>query len=392
MAEKSMKRFGSCVALLVLCWSGAAFGWNGIAEKKVFEMPTYTTVGGKTIRNLRVGYESYGTLNADGSNAILICQFFSGNSHAAGRYSAEDKSPGYWDDVIGDGKPFDTSKYFVLSVDTLANLNVRDPNTVTTGPASIDPETGKPYGMRFPVVTIEDFVHVQKALADRLGIRRFHAVAGASMGSMQAMQWAASYPDMVQRAIPVIAVGLDADPYLVATMQLWSAPIRLDRNWNNGDYYGAAEPVEGLAAAMSLVTVGARSPAWARAQFGRRWADNARDPGAAFDNRYAIEAGVEAMALDRARQYDANAFLYLAKAVQLYDITDILPRVRASTLWLAARSDLLTLPEYIRRALEPMQANRTPVQFYEIEGDGGHVDGIVQIGTMSETLRIFLED
>jgi homoserine O-acetyltransferase/O-succinyltransferase len=387
-----MNRWASGLALLLCCWVGAASAWDGIARKKVFEMPSYTTVGGKTIRNLRVGYESYGTLNADGSNAILICQFFSGNSHAAGRYSPEDKAPGYWDEVIGDGKPFDTQKFFVLSVDSLANLNVRDPNTVTTGPASIDPETGKPYGMRFPVVTIEDFVRVQKALADALGIKSFHAVAGASMGSMQTMQWAASYPDMVKRAIPVIAAGLDTDPYLVATMRLWSAPIRLDRHWNNGDYYGATEPVEGLAAAMSLVTVGARAPGWARAQFGRRWADNARDPAASFDNRYAIEAAVDAMALERARQYDANSFLYLTKAVQLYDITDLLTRVRAPTLWLAARSDLLPLPEYSRRALEPMQANRTPVQFYEIDGDGGHVDGIVQIGTMSETLRLFLED
>lgn len=387
-----MKRIGAGLLLWLLCWAGIAAGYDGMVEKKVFEMPAYTTVGDKTIRNVRVGYESYGKLNAEGTNAILICQFFSGNSHAAGRYAADDKSPGYWDAVIGDGKPFDTARYFVLSVDTLANLNTRDPKTVTTGPASIDPQTGKPYGMRFPIVTIEDFVRVQKALADSLGIKSFHAVAGASMGSMQAVQWSATYPDQVRRVIPVIAAGLDTDPYLIATMQLWSAPIRLDRNWNNGDYYGGKPPLEGLAAALRMVTVGARAPGWARTEFGRKWADNAKNPAAGFDNQYAIEAAVDRMALERANQYDANSFLYLTKAVQLFDITDVLPRVRAPTMWLAARSDLLTLPEYSRRALEPMLANRTPVQFYEIDGDGGHVDGITRIDTMSEALRFFLED
>src|SRR4029453_8234194 len=137
------------------------------------------------MKNVRVGYETYGTLNGVGDNVILICHFYSGNSHAAGKYKAGDAAPGYWDAIIGAGKPIDTDKFFVVSSDTLANLNVKDPNTITTGPASINPDTGKPYAMSFPIVTIRDFVNVQKALLDSLGVKTLHAVMGASMGALR---------------------------------------------------------------------------------------------------------------------------------------------------------------------------------------------------------------
>src|SRR4051812_32828672 len=175
-----------------------------IVEKKTFEMPSYTTVAGATIKQIKIGWESAGTLNADKSNAILITHFFTANSHAFGKYAASDPAPGYWNAIIGPGKAIDTNKYFVLSSDTLVNLNVKAPNVVTTGPASINPDTGKPYGMSFPIVTFRDFVNVQKALVESLGIRKLKAVAGASMGALQAYEWAASYPEMVDRIVAVI--------------------------------------------------------------------------------------------------------------------------------------------------------------------------------------------
>ena len=131
---------------------------------------SYTTTGGATIRQVRVGWESYGTLNEARDNAILVTHFFSANSHAAGKYHPDDAEPGYWNAIIGPGKPLDTNRYCIISSDTLVNLNAKDPNTITTGPATIDPATGKPYGMSFPIVTIRDFVNVQKALLDHLGI------------------------------------------------------------------------------------------------------------------------------------------------------------------------------------------------------------------------------
>ncbi|MFL5209831.1 MAG: homoserine O-acetyltransferase, partial [Microvirga sp.] len=238
-----------------------------IVEKKTFELPHYTTAGGATIKGVKVGWESYGELNADRSNAILVTHFFSGTSHAAGKYKPEDRAPGYWDPIIGPGKAIDTNRYFVISSDTLVNLSPKDPNVVTTGPATIDPATGKPYGLAFPVVSIRDFVNVQKALLDSLGIRKLKAVVGASMGALQAYEWAVAYPEMVDRIVPVIGAA-GGDAYLGAWVEVWGAPIRLDPKWKGGAYDPQDPPKEGLAAALKVVTLHAQGPEWAAKNFG----------------------------------------------------------------------------------------------------------------------------
>src|SRR5712692_5156309 len=212
---------------LALPFGAAAQTADLIVAKKTFELPGYTTAGGQTIKSVKIGWEAAGTLNADKSNAVLITHFFSGTGHAFGKYAASDAVPGYWDAIIGPGKAIDTDKYYVLSSDTLVNLNVKAGNVVTTGPASINPDTGKPYGMAFPVVSIKDFVRVQKALIENLGIKKLAAVVGASMGALQAYEWAASHPDMVERIIAVIGTP-GADPYLIGWLDLWAEPIRLD--------------------------------------------------------------------------------------------------------------------------------------------------------------------
>jgi homoserine O-acetyltransferase len=189
-----LRTLGLAVLGIALAVAGPAAAYDGIVEKKTFSMASYTTRGGKTIKDVKVGWESYGKLNDARDNVILVTHFFSGNSHAAGKYAAGDAAPGYWDGIIGAGKPIDTDRFFVISSDTLVNLSTKDPRTITTGPASIDPDTGKPYGMRFPVVTMRDFVEVQKALLESLGIRKLHAVVGASMGALQAFEWAAAHP------------------------------------------------------------------------------------------------------------------------------------------------------------------------------------------------------
>ena len=186
-----------------------------IVEKKTFELPQYMTRSGAQLKRVRVGWESYGTLDRERSNAILVTHYFSATSHAAGRYTAHDVLPGYWDAIIGPGKTIDTNRFFVLSSDTLVNLNARDTQVITTGPASIDPETGARYGMGFPIVSIHDFIQLQKALVESLGIKRLHAIVGPSMGALQAYQWAQSYPDMVGRIMPVIGAA-GGDPFLIA--------------------------------------------------------------------------------------------------------------------------------------------------------------------------------
>src|SRR5512134_219317 len=158
------------VALLPVLLIGlpAAAQDVGLVEKKVFTLPAYTTVGGQTIQDVRLGYETYGKLNPNGDNAVFIAHFYSGTSHAAGKYKETDLAPGYWNAVIGPGKAIDTARYFVVSADTFANLNTKDPYVITTGPASINPATGKPYGLSFPIVTMRDSVRVHKALLDSL--------------------------------------------------------------------------------------------------------------------------------------------------------------------------------------------------------------------------------
>ena len=290
------------IAIVLTLLPGAAFAQTGdlIVEKKTFELPSYTTVAGATIKSVKIGWESAGTLNADKSNAILITHYFSGTSHAFGKYAPSDAAAGYWDAIIGPGKAIDTRKYFVFSSDTLVNLNVNAANVVTTGPASINPDTGQRYGMSFPVVSFKDFVNVQKALVESLGIRRLRAVVGASGGGFQAYEWAASYPEMVDRIVPVISTPR-ADPYLIGWLDAWARPIRLDPKWNGGDYYDKEPPLEGLKAALKLVTLQAFQWEWAAKTFGPGPAEESKDPAKAMDNQFKIESGLE-NSCSRARQ------------------------------------------------------------------------------------------
>jgi homoserine O-acetyltransferase len=368
-----------------------------IVEKKTFAMPSYTTVGGATIPDVKIGWESYGRLNAARDNVVIVPHFFSGNSNAAGRYRADQPAPGYWDAIIGPGKAIDTDKYFVVSADSLVNLNTRDGVTVTTGPASIDPSTGKPYGMRFPIVTMRDFVNVQKALLDSLGVTSVHAAVGASMGSMQALEWAAAFPDFVKRVVPVIGVG-EADAYTIARLAVWAQPILLDPNFKNGDWYGGPEPTNGLALALKMVTLDARAHGWADATFGRRWADATKNPLAAWDNRFAIDATLDQVSLARARVSDANHFVYLVRANQLFvtghqnNLEEGLGRIKARALFIPAESDLLLLPGYAQKAVDTLKRQGKQADLIAIPGNGGHLDGVLALTRVADKLKAFLDE
>jgi len=382
-----------CATLLaiLLLGAGPVQAFDGPVEKKVFTLPSYTTAAGKTIRNVRVGYETYGTLNAAGDNAIFVAHFFTGSSHAAGKYQASDAAAGYWDPIIGSGKPIDTDKYFVISADTLTNLNTRDPNVTTTGPATIDPDTGKPYGMSFPVVALRDSVRVHKALVDSLGVKKLHAAAGASGGSIQAMEWAALYPGFVERVVHVIGPGFDIHPYIVEMLDVWVTPIRLDPKWNNGDYYGRDEPADGVANALKIVTITTRHFGWATTTFGYRWADAAKNPADAMGNLYAIEDALGKAGAARAKTADANAMLYTAKANQLYRLTeDEIKGVKAKILFVPARSDLVFPPELSQRAADRYRAQGGVAEVAVIDGDGGHLDGVFNVAKQGEAIRAFL--
>ena len=358
-----------------------------IVEKKVFELPSYTTEGGQTIKNVRIGWESYGTLNADKSNAILITHFFSATSHAAGKYAASDAVPGYWDAIIGPGKAIDTDKYFVLSSDTLVNLNANTPNVVTTGPASVNPDTGKPYGLSFPIVTIRDMVGVQKALVDTLGIKKLRAVVGASMGGLQAFEWAVNYPDAIERIVPVISAA-GGDAFLTAWLDVWGQPIKLDPKWNGGDYYGREAPNAGLAGALKVVSLHANQADWANATFGLAPAAPAKAPGAAMDNQFKIEAALEAGGKARAAGADANHFLYLVKANQLAAADPA--KVKVPTLLVSSPNDLVFPPAWVERTAGAIAANGTKVQRASVAGPNGHLNGVLHINQAGPAIAEFL--
>ena len=380
------------LGLAISIAAASAGAYEPLVEKKTFTIPEFTTRGGATIKNMTLGWEDYGSLSDAKDNVIMVTHYFSGNSHAAGRYTADDKAPGYWDAIIGSGKPLDTDKYYVISVDTPVNLGVHNPKVVTTGPASIDPDTGKPYGMDFPILTIRDFVETQKALLDQLGIDKLHAVMGASMGSLQAYEWAAAYPGMVERLIPVIGSGW-ADGDLIAWLNIWSAPIKLDPNWNGGDYYGGKPPLAGLSEALKIVTLHAQNPEWSNGVFGRAWAEEAKDPAAAFDNLYKIEAAAGA----RAKTSDANHFLYLAKANQLFytghgeSLYDGLLAINCPVLIIHTDEDLVFPGNAVRETAAILRAGGAPVQVVELEGTRGHLDGVLSIAQAGPQIRALLE-
>lgn len=384
-----------CVGKIVLAsvlalGAGISHAYDKLVEKKVFSLPSYTTVGGKAIQAVRVGYETYGTLNAAGDNAIFIAHFYSGTSHAAGKYKESDAAPGYWNAIIGPGKPIDTDKYFVVSADTLSNLNTKDPMVTTTGPSSINPATGRPYGLSFPVVTMRDSVQVHRALLDSLGVKKLHAVAGASGGSVQAMEWGVNYPDFVQRVIHVIGPGFSISPWVIGLLDMWVLPIKLDPKWNNGDYYGKDEPVDGIAQALKIVTLTARHWTWAEKTFGYKLADESRKPGDARDNLFMIEDTLQKAGMARARSTDANNKIYMAKANQLFNVEADIHRIKASILFVPASTDLIFPPEFSQQAAQKFRARGGRAEVFVIEGDGGHLDGVVAIAKASDAIRSFL--
>jgi homoserine O-acetyltransferase len=383
-----MRHWLAGLALALVAAVAAAQGL--LTEKKFYTLPSYTTQNGKTIKNVRVGYETYGKMNAAGTNVVFVPHFFSGNSHAAGRYKAEEKTAGYWDAIIGPGKAIDTDKYFVVSADSLVNLNVKSPMTGTVGPATINPDTGKPYGSTFPVVSIADFVRVHKALLDSLGVKKLAAAAGASMGSLQAMQWAAEYPDFVERVIHVIGPGLDIHPYVLEMADVWAGPIKLDPHWKGGDYYGGPEPTAGLAQALTVVSVTTLHFGWAEKVHGYKWAAEGKNPADAMDNRFAIEDSLDKSGQARAAGSDAGHFVWLVKANQLYNLEKEQSRIKAKVLFLPAKTDMLFPPELARRWADKLRAQGNTVELYEIEGTSGHLDGIFSIAKVADQIKAFM--
>lgn len=384
------------ITLLALCFFFIPFPTGNagplIVQKQVFEIPVFNTDSGAKIANVRLGYETYGKLNARGDNAIFISHFYSGSSHAAGKYTESDSASGYWDAIIGSGKPIDTDKYFVVSADTFANLNVGDPKVITTGPASIDPSSGRPYGLRFPVVSLRDSVRAHKALLDALGVKSLEAAAGASGGAIQAMEWAALYPDFVKRVIHVIGPGFEIHPWAIAMVDLWITPIKIDPAWNNGDYYGDRGPRVGLAKALKLLTLTARHWGWANSTFGYAQSQRYPSPASRVDGQFQIVDAFDLTGDTRAAMIDANHMIYMSRAGALYRLTETETRgIKAKILFVPAESDLIFPPEFSIQAAEAFKKTGGRAEIFMLSGSGGHLDGLFEIQQAASAIRSFLD-
>lgn len=332
-----------------------------------------------------VGYETWGTLNADGSNAVLILHALTGDTHASS--SEEDPSPGWWQDVVGPGKPVDTNRWFVVA-----------PNLVggcygSTGPSSPDPE-GQAWGSRFPFVTIRDSVHAEARLADHLGIQTWHAVIGGSMGGARALEWAATYPERV-RGMGVVACGAHSTAEQIAFAQAQVSAIRLDANFKGGDYYTQQpeeHPREGLGIARRIAHITYRSEPEFTERFGRQ-AQPGEDP---FDaathrsGRYQVESYLDYKAVNLARIFDANSYLKLTEALMSHDVArnrnseaEVLGNIQAKAFIVAVSSDRLYFPQQSYELAEQLPGD---VPVHLIDSPIGHDGFLTDFPQLSEQL------
>ncbi len=269
--------------------------------------------GGASLSQIEVGYETYGTLNTDASNAILICHALTGDQHVASEHPRTGK-PGWWVRMVGSGRPIDPARHFIICANVLGSC------MGSSGPASINPDTGAPYAMRFPVITIRDMVRAQALLLDHLGIWNLAAVVGGSMGGMQVVEWAATYPARVRSAV-IIASTARHSAQNIAFHEVGRQAIMADPNWRNGDYYSAEGPSAGLAVARMAAHITYLSEAGLTEKFGRRLQNKAA-VGFGFDADFQVESYLRHQGLSFTDRFDANSYLYITRAMDYFDLAE----------------------------------------------------------------------
>jgi len=349
----------------------------------------------RTLSEVTIAYETWGELDADASNAVLVCHAWTGDSHAAGRAGPGHPTPGWWDDVIGPGLAIDTDRWFVVCANVLAGCQG------STGPASAHPEDGRAYGSRFPVVTIRDMVRAQAQLMPHLGIRRWHAVIGGSMGGMQVLEWAITYRRRVGGIVP-IATCMQATAQQIAWGAIGRRAIRLDPRWRGGDYYDAEPgdgPWEGLEIARQVAQVTFRSDNAFTDRFGRELADRA-ESGDTFDlgQRFEVERYLDYHGAKLVRRFDANSYLLIGKAMDLHDVARgrgglaaAMARIQVPSLSIGISSDLL-YPEYQQRQIhDALLANGLDSTYHRVESPHGHDAFLIDIDQIGPPISAFLD-
>jgi len=363
----------------------------GITEGKYFtfaEDQPMSLDSGESLGPITLAYETYGKLNEDRSNAILICHALSGDAHAAGL--TPDGKVGWWDDCIGPGKAFDTNKYFVICSNVLGGCQG------STGPGSINPKTGKPYGLNFPVITIADMVRAQKHLIDHLGIDKLMAIAGGSMGGMQVLQWTANYPERVRAALP-LATTARHSPMLIAFSEVGRQAIYADPNWNKGDYYDGTRPNTGLALARMIGHITYLSEESMHRKFGRRLEARARF-GFDFETDFAIESYLHHNGSRFTERFDANTYLYVTKAMDYFDLANgngSLTKAFAKCanimyLVVSFTSDWLYPTYHSKEMVSALTGIGADVTYCNLQSTWGHDAFLLEVETMTQLISDFL--
>ena len=392
--------------------SRIAAGSAGTFETQFLDLPKPLALDcGQTLHPVRIAYETYGTLSPARDNVILVCHALSGDAHAAGfaktpppestrdGFGAEDRDGtagrglGWWDGMIGPGKAFDTDRFFVVSTNLLGGCRG------TTGPSSTNPATGRPYGSDFPVITVADMVRAERAFLEEIGIARLAAVAGGSLGGMQALEWAVLYPDQVD-AIVVIASTHALRPQGVAWNAIARNAITADPDWQGGHYYGTGRaPNAGMGVARMVGHITYLSAASLGDKFGRRlqFADDIRYT--LTDPEFEIENYLRHQADTFVRRFDANTYLYTSRALTYFDLArqygagrlvDALRNVSARTLLIAFSSDWLYPPSGSEELAEALRALRKEVELHVIEAPYGHDCFLLEEARQTPLIQQFL--
>ena len=361
------------------------------AQRAHFDTPLICK-SGITLPHYELMYETYGTLNADKSNAVLVCHALSGHHHVAGYYANEPKNIGWWDNLIGPGKPLDTNKFFVIGLNNLGGCHG------STGPASINPATGKPYGSSFPIVTVEDWVESQARLADMLGIHQFAAIVGGSLGGMQAMQWSLTYPDRVRHVLAIAtAPRLTAEN--IAFNDVARNAILTDPDFNGGDFYEHnVVPRRGLRLARMLGHITYLSDDAMADKFGRTLRSGKLSYN--YDIEFEIESYLRYQGDKFAAYFDANTYLLMTKALDYFDpardFNDNLDRAFAAAqahfLVISFTTDWRFSPERSRDIVSALLHNRRNVSYAEISSAHGHDSFLMQHDHYHNVLRAYLNN
>ena len=348
---------------------------------------------GTVMSGIVAAYETWGQLNADASNAILLCHAWTGDSHASGRAEDGHLAPGWWESAVGPGLAIDTNQWFVVCANVLGGCQG------STGPASAHPEDGQPYGSRFPVITIRDMVRVQARLADHLGVAVWHSVIGGSMGGMQVLEWAVTFPERVRSVVP-IATCVQASAQQIAWGSIGRRAIINDPKWRGGNYYEAAPgdgPHEGLSTARMVAQVTFRSDNVFTDRFGREMTGGT-STSKSLDGKFEVERYLEYHGDKLVSRFDANSYMTIGKAMDLHDIArgrntldSALARISSPVLTMGIWSDFL-YPVYQQLQIRDMvAANGVRAEYVEVDSPHGHDAFLIELDQVGPAIRHFIE-